>query len=131
VIASQGYIAGLAALGTCVVSDYGSMTVRKGASELLIAATPFGPAVLLGRALTMTRKLGKLYRVGTTLYNTGMFGFRCMNYIGQAPMIVVDMICIGEIHIPAGGAKWGHAGNATADAESTVGFLGNQIMGKK
>lgn len=77
----QGYVVMVATLGTCTVSDCGSKTFRKVAFETLSGLISCGSVAVLRRAITATRKVGRVYRLGTMIYNIGMLPFKCAHYI--------------------------------------------------
>lgn len=111
----QGYVVMVAMLGTCTVSDYGSKTFRKVAFETLSGLISCGSVVVLRRAITATRKVGRVYRLGRILYNSGIFPLKCTHVMNQSSMIILDLIMIGEPYIPYANAKWWSIGNGTAD----------------
>lgn len=80
-ITAQGYVALVATLGTCVVHDCRPKTFRKFTFQTLLGVTPFGSAALFGRAIKAIRKVGRVYRLGTMIYNIGMLTFKCAHYI--------------------------------------------------
>jgi hypothetical protein len=120
VCASQGYVAGAAAAGTCVLYGVGSEGLQKAAAETILLYTPFGAAVVAGKALTVGRRVGKCYRLGTMLYNVGMAPFKCANFVAQTPFMALDMVILGQIHVPRLNAKWWSIGNVTDDAETAL-----------
>jgi hypothetical protein len=67
VMISQGYIAGCATAGACVVYGYGSEGLRRVVADTVVSMTPFASAVVVGRALTLTWKVGRLYQVCSIL----------------------------------------------------------------
>lgn len=97
VMTAQGYATLVAVLGTYVIRDCKSKTFRKLTFETVSGLTLFGSAALFGRAITVTRKVGRVYRFGTMLYNSGMLPFKCAHFINQSPMIILDLIMIGEV----------------------------------
>lgn len=125
-ITSQGYIAGAVALGTCVIYDKGSDPLKKFACDVFVTMTPFAAFAGLGRALTLTRKLGNLYKVGTMLYKAGMLLFKSIHFAMQSPFIALDMLMLGEPYIPSLNAKWWHIGNATDNPETAVEYFVNK-----
>lgn len=123
VMASQGYIAAGAAAGSCVLLNYGSENFKRLAADVLLCVTPFVAATVTGKAITVGRKVGHLYRVGTTLYNGGMYPFKCINFFSQSPLFGLDMIMVGEVYVPNMDAKWWNLKNAAADTEDLVEWL--------
>lgn len=81
---------------------------------------------VVGKALTATRKVGHIYRLGTRLYNTGMYPFKSINFFMQTPLMALDVIMIGEVYISNGDAKWWHISNTTDDAETLAKGLINR-----
>lgn len=118
VCASQGYVAGVVAAGTCVVYGIGSDGLKRIAADVVIMYTPAGAIAVVGKAMTVGRKVGRLYRFGTMLYNVGMYPLKCANFVAQTPFMALDMIVLGEPYIPKLNAKWWNLGNATDDAET-------------
>lgn len=73
---------------------------------------------MAGKALTVTRNAGRLFRFGSMLYNGGMFPFQCINALMQAPFMALDVCMIGEVYIPSANAKWWNIGNVTDDTKT-------------
>jgi hypothetical protein len=106
VMTYQGYIVGAIGIGYYVLYDHGSATLKKYATDTAVALTSVGAIVFVGKAITLTRKLGRVYRLGTVLYNGGMLVFKCFHFWAQSSMISLDLIMIGEIYLPNVDAKW-------------------------
>lgn len=118
VLASQGYLAGAGVLVGCVCYDLGSVELKKVAAQTVIYFTPFGVLVIVGKALTIGRKLGKVYHLGTMAYNFGMGPFKVVNAVCQAPFVFLDMAVLGHPHIPNLNATIWNIGNITDDMET-------------
>lgn len=116
VLACQGYLAALAAFGSCVLYDFGSTQYKTACATTLALVIPFGSAVVVEKCLTVGSKAGRIYRIGTMLYNGGMLPLKCLNIMAQSPLAIINLAMLGEIHIPAMNAKFWHIANAADDA---------------
>lgn len=120
VIVSQGYLAGVATVGACLVYNLGSEDLKKFAATTVVQLTPFGACVCMGKAIRVARKVGSFYKAGTMLYNVGMTPFKCIHFATQTPFMILDMVLIGEVYIPKLDAKWWNAGKVTDDVETAT-----------
>jgi len=82
--------------------------------------------VVAGKAITLRRKAGKVYRVGRMLSNGGMFPLKCAHLIAQSPFLLLDMVVLGEPYVPHLNPKWWNIGNATDDAETIAEWAANR-----